>query len=463
MSEAGETIPEAQLQAQRGFRMIWLIPIVALLAGAWLGWQTLSSRGPGFEINFRVAHGIVPGKTVIRYRDVEVGIVEAVDVSSDLSYVVVEARVNPLMGKHLVEGTRFWVVRPRVGAGGISGLSTLISGAYIGMDVGPEGGREVRSFRGIEIPPIDVAGERGLSLELETSALKGIGSGSPIFYRNINVGEVIRYELDPKDPTRIQLHVLVHEKFASLVNSGTRFWNASGLDVAVGLDGVTVDVESIQSLLIGGIAFDTVAAKGAVAEKGAHYEVYASRQAAVAAVEEVGGLRFVLDAAELGSIEVGDAVTYREERVGRVVDQSLHDDSRSVGILVEIDRRYAPLVRTNSVFWNASGISGGFGLGGVTVHTESLEALLRGGVAFATPDRPGARAKSGSVFSLHSEAQDGWRGWAPRIWIGRGRDPAALKPSAAAAPEKEERVSPLSKSGRTEGYGGLMRHRGMKR
>lgn len=459
MSEEAKPVPEAQTRPHRRLPLVWLIPLVAVLVGAWLAYENLSTRGPDFEITFRMAHGLEAGKTPIRYRDVTVGIVEEVDVSPDLSHVVVKARVNPLMGQHLVEGTRFWIVRPRIGAAGISGLSTLISGAYISMDVGPTGGKKVEVFKGVEIPPIDVVGERGLVVVLEASNLGGLSDGSPVLYRDVNVGEVLRYDLDEKDSSKLHLHVLIRSKHAHLVNSNTRFWNSGGINVTAGLGGVSVDVKSLQSLLVGGISFDTFGAPGKPAQKDDRFDLHADRKAVVAARMEGGGLRVVLDTPQLGSIEIGDPVYYREEEVGRVVRQSLHDDARSVGVLVVIEPRYAPLVRTNSVFWNASGIEGGLGWSGVTIHAESLESILRGGVAFATPDSPGPRARSGSVFELQAKGSDEWRKWSPRIWIGGKRDSSPTAKVEAPA----ERVSPLSKSGRSEHYGGLRRGHGMKR
>ena len=459
MSNQSQEAPEAQARFRRRFSLVWVIPVVAVAAAAWLAFENYRNRGPEVEINFRVAEGLQPGKTVIRFRDVEVGKVDEVDVSEDLSHVVVKARFNPLMGKHLVEDTRFWIVRPRVGAGGISGLSTLISGSYIGMDVGSSGARRVSSFKGLETPPINMAGERGLTLVLEAATLAGISEGAPVFYRDMNVGAVLRFKLDKDDTSKVLVHVLVRKKHASLVNSQTRFWNASGVDVGFGLDGVAINVSSLQSLLVGGVSFETVGAVGKPAEAQDHFHLYASRKAAVSAVKQWGGLRVVLDAPELGSIQVGDPVYYREEVVGNVVDHSLHEDARSVGIMVEIARKYSRLVRTNSVFWNASGIEAGIGFSGVKIHTESLEALMRGGVAFATPNALGARAAKGSVFTLHPKGDGDWRKWSPRIWLGSGSDPAAGKKTVAA---KAERVSALSKSGRSESYGGRLRGRGMK-
>lgn len=457
MSEG--TPPEARTRPHRRLSLVWLIPLVALIAGGWVVYVNASKSGPEIEITFRTAEGLEAGKTPIRYREVKVGIVEQVDVSSDLSRVVVTARLNRLMGKHLVEGTRFWIVSPRIGAGGISGLSTLVSGSYVAMDFGPKGGRKAESFKGVEIPPIDVVGERGLTLVLEASEMKGLNDGAPLFYRDVDVGEIVRYRLDKDDDSKVLLHVLVRTRYAHLVNVRSRFWKVGGVRAKVSLEGVKVDVESLQALLVGGVAFETFGSPGELAKKGHRFSLYRDHKAVLRANEEADGLRIVLDAPHLGSIQVGDPVLYREETVGRVVSQSLHEDARSVGVLLSIERRFAPLVRTNSVFWNASGIEGGLGWSGVTVHTESLESLLRGGVALATPNASGPPAKSGSVFELQPEGKAEWRSWSPRIWIGGGTDPAPNR--EAEAPPVH--VSPLSKSGRSERYHGLTGGRGMKR
>lgn len=459
MTEKAPPAPEARTRPQRRLPLVWLIPIVALIAGGGVVYEDVRKNGPKFEITFRMADGIEAGKTSIRYREVKVGEVEEIDVSADLSHVVVTARVNPVMGKHLVEGTRFWIVSPRIGAGGISGLSTLVSGSYIAMDVGTTGGEEVTAFKGLEIPPIDVVGERGLNLVLEASKMQGLSEGSPLLYRNIHVGEIVGSDLDDKDDSKVLIHVLVRTRYAYLVNSQSRFWKVGGVQASLGLDGVEIDVESLQSLLVGGVEFDTFGTPGESAKKGDRFHLYGNEKQLTLAEEEANGLNIVLDTPQLGSVKVGDPVLYREEQVGRVLRQSLHEDARSVGLLVSINRRYAPLVRTNSVFWNASGIEGGLGWKGVSIHAESLESLLRGGIAFATPNPPGARVAAGSVFALHPQEKSEWRGWSPRIWVGEGAD----KTPEPKVEVPAHHVSPLSKSGRSERYRSFVSGRGMRR
>ena len=419
-SEQGEEgVPSAVVKPPRRFSIVWVLPILAAVIGVGLAYRTYSEKGPDITIEFQTANGISPGKTSIRFRDVEVGEVTAVTVADDLSNVVVSASLSEAIGKHLFKGTRFWVVRPRVGAQGISGLSTLVSGSFIGMDPGPSGGGAEHEFVGLEEPPIDIAGKDGMALTLVRQNLGGLEDGSPIFYRGLAVGELVEYELDQKNE-QVLIHVLIRKEYEGLVNTGTRFWDAGGIEVDLGWQGLEVRTESLQSILIGGVAFDEVGAAGTPAKEGDQFTLYSDAAAAENSVKRVGALRIIVDAPQLGSLEAGSPVYYREAPVGQVVGYSLHEDGQSVGVLLEISGRYARLVRTNSVFANASGIDGDLGLSGVHIHMESLKALLSGGIAFATPDDAGPPAANGSVFDLQPAMEDSWAKWKPRIALGGG-------------------------------------------
>ena len=439
ISDQGEEgVPSAVVKPPRRFSIVWVLPILAAVIGVGLAYRTYSEKGPDITIEFQTANGISPGKTSIRFRDVEVGEVTAVTVADDLSNVVVSASLSESIGKHLFEGTRFWVVRPRVGAQGISGLSTLVSGSFIGMDPGPPGGEARHEFVGLEEPPIDIAGKDGMALTLVRNDLGGLEDGSPIFYRGLAVGEVVEYELDQKNE-QVLIHVQIRKKYQGLVNTGTRFWDAGGIDVDLGWQGLEVRTESLQSILIGGVAFDDVGAAGTPSKEGDQFTLYSDAAAAENSVKRVGALRIIIDAPQLGSLEVGSPVYYREAPVGQVVGYSLHDDGQSIGVLLEIAGRYARLVRTNSVFANASGIDGDLGLSGVHIHMESLKALLSGGVAFATPDNAGPPAANGSVFDLQPAMKDSWAKWKPRISLEGGADSEKVPAQKVVPKTKKDR------------------------
>jgi paraquat-inducible protein B len=401
---------DALVTSQHRVGLVWLVPIVAVLVGAYLVYEAISSRGPTITIAFETAEGLTAGKTKLRYRNVDVGTVDSIAISEDLSHVVVTCSMD-IADPHMNENTRVWVVRPRIGAGGISGLGTLVSGAYIALSPGGKGGKLTRHFTGLESPPVEPADAPGLKLVLHTNALRGLDVDSPVLHRQENVGAVERHKL-AADGKSVEIDIYIQPEYRSLVGSNSRFWNASGVDVKVGIGGVNVQTESLAALLAGGIAFDTPGkSKPEALEHGAKFWLHGSRTDMEESAFRYGGLALVVEAPELGGLKVGDRVYYREEPVGAVVSHGLSADHSAVRVHLNIQTSYASLVRSNSVFWNASGISANLGLKGLHIHTESLEALLSGGIAFATPDSAGAQVKPGSVFRLHPEVKDDWLKW----------------------------------------------------
>src|SRR5882724_2652462 len=220
MSEA--SVPSASRVRHR-ISLVWLVPIVAIVAAGWLGYRALVERGTMIEITLRSAEGLEAGKTKIKHRDIELGTVEAITPSTDLSSVTVGARMNGYASPHLVAGTRFWVVRPRLSLEGVSGLNALISGSYIEMD--PGAGRTTRHFVGLEDPPVVSADVPGTSFVLHTQRLGSVGSGAPVSYHGIKVGEILGYRLSDSDG-RATVRVFVRAPHDRLVHDGTRFWNS---------------------------------------------------------------------------------------------------------------------------------------------------------------------------------------------------------------------------------------------
>ena len=248
-------VPEAVTDDSRGFSVIWLIPLVAVLVAGWLGYKTYTERGPEITIIFEEAEGLEPGQTRIKYKDVNVGKISKVGLTRDLSQVKVTARLNANMSEHLNDSSRFWIVRPRISSSGISGLSTLISGIHIAMDPG-EGELAAYSFNGLSSPPEIVSTAEGSKYTLTADSLGSLDRGAPVYYRQIQVGEVTQYTL-ASDGQSIDISIFVNAPYDKLINDDTRFWNASGFNLELGTSGITAEMESIGTLISGGIAFET--------------------------------------------------------------------------------------------------------------------------------------------------------------------------------------------------------------
>lgn len=410
MGTSGDSGPaEAEVvHGRKGLSPIWLIPLVAIVVAAGLAYRTVQERGPKVVILFESAEGLEAGKSKVKYRDVEIGTIDEIRLR-DLQHVEVHCSLNKRAAPYLNEEARWWVVRPRVGHGSISGLGTIVSGSYLTVDPGAPGGKGQREFVGLEVPPLPDADAPGTPIVIHTDHLGGLDHGSPIFFRDIHVGDVRRFQL-AEDGKTVEIHALISSRHTDLVRSGSRFWNAGGVELSLGSGGLDIKTETLASILAGGIAFDSPAG-GQPAKAGAAFWLYSSYADAHKAAETHGGLGLVLETGALGGVSAGNPVYYRQLPVGAVVSHELSKDGSKVRISLNIQPRYASLVRNNSVFWNASGISASLGLHGLQVHTESLKALLMGGVSFATPPQPGYTVSDGSVFPLNHEAKKEWMEW----------------------------------------------------
>ncbi|MCK5918583.1 MAG: MCE family protein [Cocleimonas sp.] len=247
--------PTAQVQTTSGFSLIWIIPLTAALIGGWLVYKYYSERGTMITITFDKASGIEAKKTAIRYKDIQVGRVQKLRLTSDLKKVVVVAEIFPEMAQNLGENTRFWVERPRLTLQGISGLDTLLSGVHIGIDPGKRSPPK-KYYDGLETAPLVTTDKEGSVLVLNSHDLGSLNVGSPVYYHKINVGEVTGYKLNT-DTGNVDISIYIHAPYNNKIKSNTRFWNASGVDVDLSASGVSMRMESLVSLLIGGIAFET--------------------------------------------------------------------------------------------------------------------------------------------------------------------------------------------------------------
>jgi paraquat-inducible protein B len=246
-----EATPE--LKRGKGISPIWIIPIVALALGVWMVIHTMLTEGPEIEIRFNNAQGLEAGKTKVKYRNVQIGLVEEVRLSADLKQVVARVKLVREASNMLREDTRFWVVTARLGAGSVSGLDTVISGAYI--EIFPGVARmESRKFVGLEAPPLTPAGTEGLRLQLVSDRAASVSTGDAVLYRGYRVGRVESARLDPK-MRDMRYRIFIDAPFHTLVNSSVRFWDVSGVSVSAGTDGIKLNVGSLDTIVFGGVAF----------------------------------------------------------------------------------------------------------------------------------------------------------------------------------------------------------------
>jgi len=317
-------VPVAVVERKRGFSMVWIVPIIAAGIGAWLWWDALQQRGPEITITFSTAESLDAGKTKIQFNGVEVGLVETVTLAPDLSGVVVKARMEHGTDPLLHAGSRFWVVRPRIGLGGVSGLGTLLSGAYIEVEPVPEGA-PARTFAGLELPPETPADAPGLKLKLMADNLGSISVGSPVNHHGITVGKVEAYHL-ADEAEGVEIDVYIDPEYSPRVRAGSRFWNASGIDIAFGAQGIKFAASSLISLLAGGVEFDTPpeGTSTPLAKSGATYHLYADQTASREVFSESFPVAMYFGGSVRG-LEIGAPVEFHGIRLGTVVSFALED------------------------------------------------------------------------------------------------------------------------------------------
>ncbi|MFC3940121.1 MCE family protein [Pseudomonas gingeri NCPPB 3146 = LMG 5327] len=497
-------------------------------------YEDFDAAQAGIRVKVKLSdfEGLQAGRTPVMYKGIQVGSLKTLKIDPDLTSANAELTLDPLAEDYLVDGTQFWVVKPSISLAGITGLEALVKGNYIAIRPGDKGGHPQREFEArAKAPPLDLRSP-GLHLVLFTDNLSSLEVGSPILYKQVKVGSVQSYQFS-RDRKQVVIGVHIEKEYEGLVNASTRFWNVSGITLTGGLTGgIQVKSESLQTLIAGGIAFETPQEKAPLKRRIPRFRLFANHDDAqqqgtvitirvdradglrsgtpvrfkgldVGKIESVGlsddlqsvllsaritevpdriarvgsqfwvvkpelgliktanletlvsgqyievqpaarkqgpqkdfvalkqapetvaaeaGLSLTLSAARRGSLKEGVPVTYREVTVGKVTGYELGATADRVLIHILIEPRYAPLVRTGSRFWNTSGFGADFGLfKGVTVRTESLETLIQGGIAFATPDgeRMGGAARPQQTFPLFDKFEDEWLTWAPKITLGK--------------------------------------------
>lgn len=324
--------PPAAVIHTRGHRrrrlsVIWAIPLITAILGAWLVWQTLDERGPLITVTFQTAEGLTANQSKVRHKDVEMGTVERIALSRDLKGVVVTIRINKEATPLLTEQARFWVVKPRFFAGSVSGLQTILSGAYIELRPSPDGGAGRREFIGLEDPPVLQSDVPGTEFRLRAARIGSLGLGSPIFFRDQSVGEVLGWDIAEME-NNVTIHVFVRAPYDQYVRDTTRFWNASGISVELGAKGLTVQLESIRALILGGVAFDTPSEAAGVArsEPKQEFTLHPSKDAADSALYVRSPPLLAVFKSSVAGLAKGSVVRMRGLKVGEVDSVNLEYD-----------------------------------------------------------------------------------------------------------------------------------------
>ena len=335
-----EDLAQATVVSKRGTRIsvVWVIPILAAVVAIGIAVQRVLNEGPTITIVFTVAEGIEAGKTAVRYKDVKIGQVTKVELAADSSKVEVTAKMSKRAASLMVEDAKFWVVEPRVTLSGVSGLGTLLSGNYIGFAVG-KSDRKQRTFTALEVPPVITGGQPGREFTLRSHDLGSLGIGSPVYYRRLQAGQVIAYDLAGEGDA-VDVTIFVNAPYDRYVNRSTRFWNASGLDVTAGAGGVNVRTESLVALIAGGIAFDTpaFALKAEPAAAKTAFTLHGDRAAAMKEPDAVATRYVLYVTSSLRGLSVGAPVTLLGLTAGEVtaVGLDLNPVTKNIRGRVEI-------------------------------------------------------------------------------------------------------------------------------
>jgi paraquat-inducible protein B len=415
--------------------VVWIIPALAAAVAIGIAVQRILSEGPTITIIFKAAEGVEAGKTFVKYKDVNIGQVTAVELTADYSRVEVTAKIAKSAAGLMVEDATFWVVEPRVTLSGISGLGTLLSGNYIGFEVGKSRTKQTR-FTGLPVPPVITSDQPGRLFLLRADSIGSLGIGSPIYYRRLQAGQVIAYTL-AADGKSIDLTIFVNAPYDRFVNAGTRFWNAGGVDVSVGADGVEVRTESVVALIAGGIAFDTPAFAGTAEPAAANTAFVLYRDRTIAMKQpEAAAARFVLHFDEsLRGLSAGAPVTLLGMPAGEVVDVGLDIDSttRTLRGRVEIVSYPERLIARLGTREQAAGQA-------LARNREEARAFFQGMV-----EQRGLRAqlRSGNLLTGQLYVALDFFPDVPPVKIDWRRDPAAIPTVPSMVPDLEAKVASI--------------------
>ena len=338
-------LPEPDIVPPRRWlpSLVWIVPLVAALIGVALVVRSVTNRGPTITISFASAEGIEAGKTKVKYKAVDIGSVRSIRLSHNLSRVLVEVELTKDAEAFAVKDSRFWIVRPRIGASGVSGLGTLLSGSYIGADAGRS--KESQSdFVGLETPPAVTIDEKGHRYTLHADTLGSLDIGSPIFYRRVQVGQITGYSLD-KDGAGVTLQAFVSAPYDQYVGTNTRWWHASGVNVQLDSSGFKLNTQSLATVIVGGIAFQQPGGQP-IGQQAADNATFLLANDENDAMHEPDGapVRVVMYFNQsLRGLSVGAPVDFRGITLGQVTDIGIQYDPKAHNFTMPVTMNLYPL------------------------------------------------------------------------------------------------------------------------
>jgi paraquat-inducible protein B len=331
-------IPESRALSRKrtGLSLVWIIPIVAAIIGAWVAVVKIREQGPTITIVLRSAEGIEAGKTKIRYNGLELGEIKTIHLADDHDHVIATAEMEPKTEDFFVEDTTFWVVRPQITGMSVTGLSTLISGAYLGMEIGKSKKRR-HEFEALAAPPVISGQTAGRFFVLKTTDLGSVESGTPLYFRRLQVGQVASYSLDA-DGRTLTVKVFVDAPYDQFVTTETRFWQASGIDASFTANGLNLRTQSVLSMLIGGLAFETPDAAKALppAEQNAEFTLYANRAEAYKPPPKNPQTYLLVFDQSVRGLSPGAPVEFRGIQIGSVEDVRAEFNTKTVEFSIPV-------------------------------------------------------------------------------------------------------------------------------